>query len=114
MARDWIRRNNNQGNILRTSAQPVITVNTPVKPNANIHYVGVDVAAGNVTLNGIIDDSLPGDFVIIVAANTGGGANDLILAGDFAPGTVTIGAGGVASLMLISNGTNFAATVTPV
>lgn len=114
MARDWIKRNNNQGNILRTSAQPVVTADITVRPNANIHYIGVDLAAGNVTLTGVIDDSLPGDIIIIVASNTGGGGNDLILAGDFAAGTVTVGAGGVASVMIVSNGTNFAATVTPV
>lgn len=114
MARDWILRNNNQGNILRTSAQPVIEENTDVQPNSNIHYIGVDVTAGDVTLTGIIDDSLPGDIIIIVAKNDDASPHDLIFAGDFAPGTVTISAVGVASVMTVSNGINFAATVTPV
>lgn len=111
MARDWFKRNRNQGNILKCGGRS-ITSNATVKPKANVTVVNVDMAAAT-TITGDASESIVGDLLLVPVQNNTGGSLDLVFTGDFAAGTVSVGAGGVASVVLLFNGVNFAATVTP-
>jgi hypothetical protein len=111
MARNWFNSNRGNGNVLRTNAE-TLTATATVTPDANIHVVKLTMGAA-VTLTGAAVNSITGDIVNLVIDNPTGGSLDVTLAGDFAAGTISVGAGGVASASLIFNGTNYSATVTP-
>tara|TARA_R110000751_G_scaffold31935_3_gene80754 strand:+ start:289 stop:630 length:342 start_codon:yes stop_codon:yes gene_type:complete len=113
MARDWFKKNNGQGNVLKTLGSTV-TATGSVTLDANINVIQVVLDAGAITLTGVSPNAQIGDQCILTGGNVSGGSLDLVLAGDFAAGTVSVGAGGVFSVLTVFNGTNFSATVTPV
>ena len=118
MARDWVRRNRNQGNILKTSATD-ITEDATLVPNANINYLLVDFGGTNDTITITVEDvskSIIGDLAVITGGNTAGGTARLRLTGaGMSDGETSLaGAGATVSLLLVFNGVNFSATVTPV
>tara|TARA_R110002096_G_scaffold217142_4_gene405177 strand:+ start:9282 stop:9620 length:339 start_codon:yes stop_codon:yes gene_type:complete len=112
MARNWFNSNRGQGNVLRTNGEE-ITATATITPNANIHVVKLTMALA-ATLTGAAASAVIGDIVSLVISNPTGGPLDVTLAGDFKAGTITVATTGVASVLLIFNGTDYAATETPV
>ena len=110
MARDWFKRNQNAGNVLKTNRFDV-NVSSTIKPDANISVINVDLV-GAITLTGDIADSIVGDIIVLAIQNNTAGALALTFAGGFAAAVLNVNAGGVASAMLVFNGQNFASLVT--
>ena len=113
MARNWFTDNNGQGNVLKTGGETITATGTVVL-DANISVIQVVLDSGAITLTASSPNAQIGDQCILTGGNISGGSLDLVLAGDFAAGTVSVGAGGVFSVLTVWNGTNFGATVSPV
>jgi len=109
MARDWFKRNQNAGNVLKTNRFDV-NVSSTIKPDANITVVAVDLVAA-ITLTGDVADAIIGDIVILAIRNNTGGALTLTFTGGFADVSLSVNGGGVASVMLVMNDQNFASIV---
>jgi hypothetical protein len=116
MARDWINRNNNAGNVLKMQGITIDAEDTEGgfegTPNANIAIVNlINVAAGSSTLDVDASKSLIGDEIkLLVETN---GTADITLGGDFAAGVINIVGAGVGAYSFLFNGTSFFATATP-
>ena len=100
--RNWIRDNNNQGNVLRMGALELPEGAQTIKPNANITVVRVlDINASmTITIDG--SESLPGDEINLGLQATA--AVTVSFDGDAAPGGLAIGAGGVGAVKLVNMG----------
>ena len=101
--RNWIVDNNNQGNILRMSAQELPEGNQVITPNANITVDRVLDINANMTITIDGSESLPGDEINFMLEATA--AVTVSFDGDAAPGGVAIGAGGVGAVKLVNGGT---------
>ena len=100
MARTWIKTNNNQGNVLKCAARDLEATSQPIAPNANVSIYRVLDATGAITLTVNGTHSLLGDRLTILVQATG--ETTLTIAGDAAPGSVVISAGGVSAIDLIN------------
>jgi len=102
MARTWIKDNSGNGNVLRCFAKELPAAGGSVTLNGNINIVRVLGATGtvNITIDG--SKSLPGDELTILVQATG--ATTLEIAGDAAPGSLQINAGGVGAVKLMNGG----------
>lgn len=100
--RNWIRDNNNQGNVLKMAALELPEGSQGITPNANITVVRVlDInGAMTITIDGA--DSLPGDEINFGLQATA--ASTISFDGDAAPGGVAVGAGGVGAVKLVNMG----------
>ncbi len=116
MARDWILRNNNAGNVLKMQGITIDAEDTAGAyagtPNANIAVLNVvNIGAGSSTLDVDASKSIIGDQIqLLVETN---GTADITLGGDFAAGIINITGAGVGAYMFLFNGTSFFATATP-
>lgn len=114
MARDWIHRNNNAGNVLKTQGITIDAEDTTGTfsgtPNANIAIVNVlNVGAGASDLEVDASKSMIGDQILLLVETNG--AAVITLGGDFAAGVLNLD--GVGAYNFIFNGTSFFATATP-
>ena len=104
MARTWINTNNNQGNVLRCFAVEIAAASGTITPKANINVIRMLDATGAITLTVDGAKSLPGDRMTVIVQATG--ETTITIAGDAAPGSVVINAGGVGALEFINGGSN--------
>jgi len=113
MARDWITRNNNQGNVLKTGVHNLLDSDS-IDLDCNISVVDVVLSNKNITVTANASKSMVGDICMIVGGNNGVSPFDIILDGDFQSGTVTVPVLEGFSIMTIFNGASFTPTQTPI
>ena len=100
--RNWIRDNNNQGNVLRMSSLELPEGSQTIKPNANNTVVRVLDINGAMTITIDGSESLPGDEISFGLQATA--ASTVSIDGDAAAGSIAVGAGGVAAVKLVNMG----------
>lgn len=100
MARTWIKDNSGNGNVLRTFGKELAEGSQTIRPNANLSFYRIlDVNADmTITIDG--SKSLPADECNIIIEATA--AATVTIDGDAAPGSVSIGAGGVGAIKLVN------------
>ena len=96
MARTWINTNNKQGNVLKMAGDELPAVSQTYQPNANISMVRLLDTPGDLTITIDGAKSLPGDELNIMVQATA--ATIVTIAGDAAPGSLAVGAGGVGAI----------------
>ena len=104
MARTWINTNNKQGNVLKMSADELPAISQIYRPAGNMSFARLLDTPGDLTITIDGSKSLPGDELNILIQATA--ATVVTIAGDAAPGSVTVGAGGVGAVKLVNGGTN--------
>ena len=102
MARTWIKNNSGNGNVLRTFGKELAEGDQTIQPNANLSFYRLLDVNGDMTITIDGAKSLPSDEVNIMIEATA--AATISIAGDAAPGSLAIGAGGVGAIKIVNGG----------
>ena len=100
MARTWIKNNSGNGNVLRTFGKELAEGDQTIRPNANMSFYRILDVNGDMTITIDGSKSLAADELNILIQATA--AATITIAGDAAPGSVAIGAGGVGAIKLVN------------